>query len=287
MLLVVAFVRYELRQDDPILEPRFLPVGRSRRRRPRSGCNLALYGTLLAVPVLLADRPGWSEEIGLAVGALSFPLLAFSPVGGRLSDRAGRRTAAVTGLALVTAGLMPLALAGTDVGSGLLIGSIAIAGAGLGLSNAAVQAAGVEAAPRHAGIASGIFSTGRYLGGIASASLVAGLVSGGGGDYGMLFTIETAAALTSTFSPSHCPAASGAGGRRGRGLPRVAAHAAPRGSPHAAGLRSKTRTPRANRSASSSSNQERTTGSWTRASSGKGRFGRAGGGTRNRAGARG
>ena len=37
VLLVVAFVRYELRQDDPILEPRFLRVGRSRRRRPRSG----------------------------------------------------------------------------------------------------------------------------------------------------------------------------------------------------------------------------------------------------------
>jgi EmrB/QacA subfamily drug resistance transporter len=202
VLLVVAFVRYELRQDDPILEPRFLRVRPFAAATASVGLsNLALYGTLLAVPVLLADRPGWSEgEIGLAVGALSFPLLAFSPVGGRLSDRAGRRTAAVTGLALVTAGLMPLALAGTDVGSGLLIGSIAIAGAGFGLSNAAVQAAGVEALePRHAGIASGIFSTGRYLGGIASASLVAGLVNGGGGDYGMLFTIETAAALTSTL----------------------------------------------------------------------------------------
>ena len=93
MLLVVAFVRYELHQDDPILEPRFLRVGPFAAATASVGLsNLALYGTLLAVPVLLADRPGWSEgEIGLAVGALSFPLLAFSPVGGRLSDRAGRR----------------------------------------------------------------------------------------------------------------------------------------------------------------------------------------------------
>jgi Major Facilitator Superfamily len=180
VLLVVAFVRYELRQNDPILEPRFLRVTPFAAATASVGLsNLALYATLLAVPVLLADRPGWSEgEIGLAVAALSFPLLALSPAGGRLSDRAGRRTAAVTGLALVTAGLMPLALAGENVASGVLIGSIGVVGAGLGLSNAAVQAAGVEALePRHAGVASGIFSTGRYLGGIASASLIPGLVN--------------------------------------------------------------------------------------------------------------
>ncbi|HET8823384.1 MAG TPA: MFS transporter [Thermoleophilaceae bacterium] len=202
VVLVVAFVRYELGQDDPIVEPRFLRVRPFAAATASVGLsNLALYGTLLAVPLLLADRPRWSAgEIGLAVGALSFPLLALSPVGGRLSDRAGRRTAAVAGLTLVTVGLTPLALAGEEIAAGLLIGSIAVAGAGLGLSNAAVQAAGVEAlAPRHAGVASGIFSTGRYLGGIAAASLVAGLVNGGDGDYGMLFTIEVAAALASTL----------------------------------------------------------------------------------------
>lgn len=200
--LVVAFVRYELSQDDPILEPRFLRVRAFAAATASVGLsNLALYGTLLAVPVLLAERRGWSAgEIGLALGALSFPLLVLSPAGGWLADRAGRRTAAVTGLTLLTAGLTPLALAGEEIAGDLLIGSMAVAGAGLGLSSAAVQAAGVEALePRHAGVASGIFSTGRYLGGIASASLVAGLVSGGEGDYGTLFTIEVAAALASTL----------------------------------------------------------------------------------------
>ena len=36
VVLVVAFVRYELDQDDPILEPRFRASGCSRRRRPPS-----------------------------------------------------------------------------------------------------------------------------------------------------------------------------------------------------------------------------------------------------------
>lgn len=63
-----------------------------------------------------------------------------------------------------------------------------------------MQAAGVEALePHHAGVASGIFSTGRYLGGIAAASLVAALVNGARPDYGKLFAIESAAALLSTL----------------------------------------------------------------------------------------
>jgi sugar phosphate permease len=75
-----------------------------------------------------------------------------------------------------------------------------VVGAGLGLSNAAVQVAGLEALDaRHAGVASGIFSTGRYLGGIAAASLVAALVNGASADYGALFIVETVAALLSTL----------------------------------------------------------------------------------------
>jgi MFS family permease len=85
--------------------------------------NLAPYGTLRAVPRLLAERPRWSDgEIGLAVAAMSVPMLALSPVGGRLADRAGRRVAGVTGLALLTAGLLPLSVAGGDVSAALLLG---------------------------------------------------------------------------------------------------------------------------------------------------------------------
>jgi MFS family permease len=84
------------------------------------------------------------------------------------------------------------------VSAPVLIVSIAFAGAGLGLSNAAVQAAGIEALdPGDAGIAAGIFSTGRYMGGIAAASLVAALASGVGGRYSLLFGIEAVAALLS------------------------------------------------------------------------------------------
>ena len=203
-----AFVRYELRRDDPVLQPRFLRVRPFAAATASVGLsNLALYGTLLAVPVLLSGRDGWSEaEIGLALAAMSFPMAALSPLGGRLADQGGRRAAAVAGLALLSVALVPPAVAGADIATPLLLASLALAGAGIGLSNAAVQAAGIESLdPADAGIAAGIFSTGRYLGGIAAASLVAALASSAGGRYGLLFGIETVAALLSMACASALP----------------------------------------------------------------------------------
>jgi MFS family permease len=212
--LTAAFVRYELGREDPALQPRFLRVRAFAAATASVGLsNLALYGTLLAVPVLLSHRSGWSAvEIGLVVAAMSLPMAVMSPIGGRLSDRAGRRVAAVAGLALLSAALVPLAFAGADVATPLLIGSLALAGAGLGLSNAAVQAAGIEALdPRDAGVAAGVFSTGRYLGGIAAASLVATFATATANRYGLLFSVEAAAALLAMVCATALP------GRRNRG----------------------------------------------------------------------
>ena len=206
--LTVAFVRFELGREDPVLQPRFLRVRAFAAATASVGLsNLALYGTLLAVPVLLTQRGGWSEaRIGLALAALSLPMAALSPVGGWLSDHAGRRAAAVMGLALLSAALVPLAVSGADVAGPVLVASLGLVGAGIGLSNAAVQAAAVEALEAgDAGIAAGIFSTGRYLGGIAAASLVAALASAASRRYGLLFGIETAAALMSMVCAGALP----------------------------------------------------------------------------------
>ena len=203
-----AFTRYELRHHDPMLQPRFLRVRAFAAATASVGLsNLALYGTLLAVPVLLSHRAEWSSaEIGLALAAMSIPMAALSPVGGWLSDHAGRRAAAVGGLSLLTAALVPLAAGGADVTTPILVGSLMVVGAGLGLANAAVQAAGVEALdPEDAGIAAGIFSTGRYLGGIAAASLVAGLASAAHARFGLLFSIEMTAALLSVVCAAALP----------------------------------------------------------------------------------
>lgn len=142
--------------------------------------NLSMYATLLCVPVLLSRRGGWSgEEVGALLAAFSVAMVVLSPVGGRLADRHGRRSMACAGLALFAAGCAPLGLAGSEIGGGLLLAALTVAGAGMGLSNAALQTAAVEAlAARDAGVASGVYSSGRYLGGIVAALLLGAATHG-------------------------------------------------------------------------------------------------------------
>jgi len=195
---LVGFLRYELAHPDPVLQPRFLRVRSFAAATASMGLsNLALYGTLLAVPLLLSQRSGWSSaEIGMALAALSVPMVLLSPVGGRMSDRLGRRGTASAGLVLLGGAMLALAVAGSGVSVPVLVGSLLSAGTGLGLSNPPLQTAGVEALDaRDAGVAAGLLSTGRYLGGIVAASLVAASVTGeGGGDFAMLFALAAAAA---------------------------------------------------------------------------------------------
>jgi DHA2 family methylenomycin A resistance protein-like MFS transporter len=144
--------------------------------------NLAMYTTLLAVPLLLIDGRRWSAaEAGLALTALSAPSALLSPVGGRLADRSGRRLPVVLGLTLATAGLLPLAL-GVD-GPAPLVVCLAVAGVGFGLAFASLQTAAIEAVPpASAGSAAGLFSTSRYVGGIAGAIALGAIVHSTAGE---------------------------------------------------------------------------------------------------------
>jgi MFS family permease len=137
-----------------------------------------------------------------------------------MSDRLGRRAMARGGLVLLGGAMLSLALAGRDLSVPLLVGSLLCAGAGLGLSNPPIQAAGIETLdPSDAGVASGLFSTGRYLGGIAAASLVAASVAHEGRDaYSALFALATVAAGLAAIlatalpgRPAACPPILGGG----------------------------------------------------------------------------
>ncbi len=121
-VLGVAFVRRELRHPDPVLQPRFFA------KRAFAGANaaiatsnLAFYTVLLAIPVLLTRRLGWSSlEIGFALAFLSAPMVVFSPIGGRLADRLGRRRPSFVGCVLLAAGLAPFVF-GPDLNLGLML----------------------------------------------------------------------------------------------------------------------------------------------------------------------
>ena len=182
--LAAYFVWYERRHPDPVLQPRFFRV---RSFAAANGAialsNLAMYSTLLTIPILLSRRGGWSSvRIGAVLVMLSGATVVCSPLGGRLADRIGRRWPTAIGLTLLTLGVLPFALTGgTRVP--LILGCLGVAGCGLGLSSAGMQTAAIEAVnPRESGVAAGLFSTSRYFGSIIGSSILAGLLGATGGD---------------------------------------------------------------------------------------------------------
>ena len=177
--LAAAFLRRELHHPDPIVPPRLY---RHRAFAAASGAvalsNLAMYVTLLAIPQLLAGHAGWSDvKVGLVLTTLSAAMVLCAPLGGRIADRRGRRWPVVGGLTLLTVGLLPLALTAGELAAPVLLGSLGLAGVGLGLSSAGLQTSAVESVGlAETGAASGLFSTSRYLGSIVGSSVMAGLL---------------------------------------------------------------------------------------------------------------
>jgi len=162
--------------------------------------NLAMYVTLLAIPILLSNRTGWTSlQTGLVLAAMSVTLAAFSPLGGRLSDRCGKRLPNLAGLTLLTLGLLPLAVLGEAIPLFFLLLCLALAGTGVGLCSISLQTAVLESVKKdQTGIASGVSSTSRYLGSIIGSGTVTVLLSATQtGNFKLIFLI---AALAATFA---------------------------------------------------------------------------------------
>ena len=185
--------------------------------------NLALYMTLLTVPVLLARRGGWtSEEVGLVLATLSLAAFALSPYGGRLADRAGRRLPAASGLALVAVGLVVLAIAPGAIGAVALSFAMLAMGVGMGLSTPALQASAIETVALSAsGAASGVAATSRYIGSITGTLLVAGPLAPaatGTDGFGLIFAVLAVAALSGLLLALALPGRGAPASARGAGL---------------------------------------------------------------------
>ena len=172
-----AFVRYESHHADPALPP-FLFRNRAftAANVTIALSNLALYGTFLAVPVIVAGSgPDATIRGGIAISVQSVAMIVLSPVSGALMDRFGARWPTALGGILIAVGLAILGLSGRASDLGVLLICLPITGAGVALTFPATRIAALDAVPaRYAALASGVTSSSRYFGGIIGA-LVAGL----------------------------------------------------------------------------------------------------------------
>jgi MFS family permease len=157
--------------------------------------NLVMYALLLIVPVLAERELGLGPSgAGLLIGAMTASMMVVSPVGGHLSDRRGRRAPVLVGTVLAVAATAGLVAIAGDPGTGAVAALVALAGLGVGLAGASLQTTAVETAPRHmVGVASGVFSTARYTGGIAAAGVAAAVSSSGGFRTGFAVLLGAAA----------------------------------------------------------------------------------------------
>jgi MFS family permease len=171
--------------------------------------NLALYTVLLSLPIFLDKQAGWSGgDIGFLLAALSAQMVIFSPIGGRLSDRRGRRVPALLGAMLVTAGIGPLIAIDLDWPWFVLFVPLATLGIGVGLSAAPVQATAVNAAGEgESGQAAGLYSTMRYVGSILGSAGLAAILSDQPleRDFRILYSGLTIAALLAIAAAARLP----------------------------------------------------------------------------------
>lgn len=182
-LAFTAFVVRERRTDDPVIAfDLFRSAAFTAGTVLIAVQNLVMYALLFEVPLLLGRLFALdARRTGQTLIFLTAAMVLTSLAAGRLTDRFGARSLAVSG-SLVCLGAAAL-LAGADMASpDALRWPLALLGVGLGLSGPAAQTASLSAVEgRHSGMGAGVSSTMRYLGGIVGVAVLGQILTLSGG----------------------------------------------------------------------------------------------------------
>ena len=170
-----GFMHWERRTPDPLIDLQLF------RRIPFviGGSviglqNLGMYALLFQLPFLLI---GWYQldpvTIGQILLTMTIFMVLFSSIGGRMAEWLGARTTVLSGLSISLIGMiMLLATTGSATLWWMSI-SLAWVGGGIGMVMGPAQAAALSAiSPEQSGMASGVLSTMRYLGGVAGITII-------------------------------------------------------------------------------------------------------------------
>ena len=177
-LLLVPFVLWEQRVRDPVVAlVLFRSVTFSAGTVLIAVQNLVMYALLFEVPLISEDLFDLgARATGQLLVSLMLALVIVSPVGGRLVDRGGPRVVALAGSVVALAGITILAVVDLSAARQVVL-PLALLGAGLGLATPAAQSASITAVSAdRAGMAAGVGSTMRYLGGLVGVAVMSVLL---------------------------------------------------------------------------------------------------------------
>jgi EmrB/QacA subfamily drug resistance transporter len=176
LALLVGFVVWELRHPEPLMRFGIFQT------KTVSGANVAgfilgtaLFSMFLMLTLYMQQLLGYSAmKTGVAYLAVAGTAILWSAVAAQLVTRVGVKPVLVTGMTMLTAGLVyftQISVGGTYLGD-LLPGFLLI-GVGIGFSFVPISIAalaGVEAA--EAGLASGLINTSQQIGGALGIAML-------------------------------------------------------------------------------------------------------------------
>jgi EmrB/QacA subfamily drug resistance transporter len=166
--LLAAFWFIEHRVRWPIVEFELFRNGPYFGASAAAFCLVGCYWALMFLqPQYLQTDLGYGAlEAGALILPLTAPMIAISPLGGRLMALFGVRPLMTVGMALGTAGLVVLAQVDTSSGYGLLFAGYLLFGISLGCVYAPMSTAAMTAMPQSkAGVAAGVLAMNRVLAG--------------------------------------------------------------------------------------------------------------------------
>ncbi|WDL95827.1 DHA2 family efflux MFS transporter permease subunit [Alicyclobacillus sp. ALC3] len=150
VIVLIAFVIFELRQRQPLLELKTFRSGNFTRGVIVLWVSqIALFGAIIIVPLYLQNVREYSAfHTGLIMLPQAIAAAVFMPIGGRLFDKIGARPLAATGLGAVTAALVWLSQINTSTPLIETMIPLALMGAGMGMSMMPLNTHVLQAAPR-------------------------------------------------------------------------------------------------------------------------------------------
>ena len=185
VVLVIAFVLWELRTETPMLPMRFF------RNRTFTATNIAsllmffgMFGSIFLLAQFFQTVQGYSPfGSGLRILPWTAMPIFVAPIAGALSDRIGGRPLMALGLGLQAVGLGWIAAISTPATAyGSLVAPFVISGIGMGLFFAPVANVVLSSVrPEQEGQASGANNAIRELGGVFGVAVLASIFAHYGG----------------------------------------------------------------------------------------------------------
>ena len=182
VVLLVGWVRVELAQRDPLLDPRLFRIRQfSMGSFAVTSAFLVMFGMFFILTQYLQFVLGYSA-LEAAVRTLPFAgtMVVVAPNGPRLAARIGRGQIIALGMAIAAVGCAWLALLQADTGYPLIAPAIVIMAGGMALAFPAATESIVTSLPQSkAGVASAMNDTTREVGGAIGIALLGTLLSSG------------------------------------------------------------------------------------------------------------